>query len=437
MKTKKKRLNDVKHGDIIATPVIYNGAIIVSKNTPIDDKVLERLQEAKIKTVKIQVEEEKAETNTAVDRLKNRYLDFNDQSSPSEVMAVIRQLASSDHPEFLDLIRLGFKKFKDDMIINEMIVQLKKYTPDRELLEYIYKYLFSDNRNIFQSALFILENNRENIMSVPYILKVYSMKEDDFYRDRIVSFFRRYDSNRLNSIFKKIFDSSNDRQVKNAIRDIVNMIKEPVSEKIIPLRDMEIPEYSMKSRVDSIVYYKATDLAIKDIDEAAEIFRQNYDYAANEIKDIYDRVTKGKTADVNAMKSIVSTLIDEIFYNKDMVSRMRTIFDGETYLYGHSLNVCILSVLTAIFLEYPSNKVAELGIAALMADVGMIRVKNTVWKEPRKLSHDEIEVIKYHIFDGLDTLKNSDDLKDVIATVALQHHEREDGTGYLGLRSSD
>jgi HD-GYP domain-containing protein (c-di-GMP phosphodiesterase class II) len=88
-------------------------------------------------------------------------------------------------------------------------------------------------------------------------------------------------------------------------------------------------------------------------------------------------------------------------------------------------------VLTGLFLDYNPNKIAELGISAMLADVGMMNVPGKIWEESRILTPEEKEIVGVHIFEGFDLLHSTEDLKDIIATVSLQHHERLDGSGYL------
>ncbi|MFA7577420.1 MAG: hypothetical protein WC002_05060, partial [Candidatus Muiribacteriota bacterium] len=196
MKIVAKKTSNLKKGDVVAVPVLYNGAIIVSKNAVIDDNIIQRLKESKIPGVKIKVEENTTPAKSEVvqqkdnivqksvdnsdmqNKLKNKFLNFQIISDTKEVIYTIRQLSEYNHPEFLDLIKLGFKKFADPLIHNELLIQLKKFKPDREIYQILHNFLFSAEKQLVLSSLFIIEKIPEKTESFPYILRLLGQTKD-------------------------------------------------------------------------------------------------------------------------------------------------------------------------------------------------------------------------------------------------------------------
>ncbi len=78
------------------------------------------------------------------------------------------------------------------------------------------------------------------------------------------------------------------------------------------------------------------------------------------------------------------------------------------------------------------EKLAELlRLASPMHDVGKIGIPDAILNKPGELDDDEFEIIKTHTTIGHDILKGSkQDILKTAAIIALQHHERWDGTGY-------
>jgi HD-GYP domain-containing protein (c-di-GMP phosphodiesterase class II) len=72
---------------------------------------------------------------------------------------------------------------------------------------------------------------------------------------------------------------------------------------------------------------------------------------------------------------------------------------------------------------------AELGVAALLHDVGKMRVPDTILNKPGKLTPGEREVIAQHPILGAEALTRVAGLE-VVATLVRYHHERWDGSGY-------
>jgi HD-GYP domain-containing protein (c-di-GMP phosphodiesterase class II) len=74
-----------------------------------------------------------------------------------------------------------------------------------------------------------------------------------------------------------------------------------------------------------------------------------------------------------------------------------------------------------------------LRMAAMLHDVGKIAISDLILKKPARLTMDEFEIMKSHTYLGSRLFKGmQSDFEEVAAEVALNHHERWDGTGYPG-----
>jgi HD-GYP domain-containing protein (c-di-GMP phosphodiesterase class II) len=72
-------------------------------------------------------------------------------------------------------------------------------------------------------------------------------------------------------------------------------------------------------------------------------------------------------------------------------------------------------------------------IAAMLHDLGKIAISDLILKKPGGLEHDEFDTMKYHTIFGARLFENPNSDLDVIsAEIALNHHERWDGSGYPG-----
>jgi HD-GYP domain-containing protein (c-di-GMP phosphodiesterase class II) len=74
-----------------------------------------------------------------------------------------------------------------------------------------------------------------------------------------------------------------------------------------------------------------------------------------------------------------------------------------------------------------------LRMAAMLHDVGKVAISDLILKKPARLTRDEYEIMKSHTFLGARLFLNLQSEFDEIALeVALNHHEKWDGTGYPG-----
>ncbi len=95
----------------------------------------------------------------------------------------------------------------------------------------------------------------------------------------------------------------------------------------------------------------------------------------------------------------------------------------------NAINVCIYSIKLAILQGYSQKEMIELGLGALLHDVGNIRIPPKLLLSTTELTPSEYAEIKRHTEIGFHMLKKTG-IPLLAATCALQHHERLDGSGY-------
>jgi putative nucleotidyltransferase with HDIG domain len=101
----------------------------------------------------------------------------------------------------------------------------------------------------------------------------------------------------------------------------------------------------------------------------------------------------------------------------------------DPYTQGHQLRVAKLCGQLTREMGLPDRDVAGIEIAALVHDIGKLSVPAEILTKPGKLSDKEFALIKDHSQAGYDILKGID-FGWPVADIALQHHERMDGSGY-------
>lgn len=102
----------------------------------------------------------------------------------------------------------------------------------------------------------------------------------------------------------------------------------------------------------------------------------------------------------------------------------------EDFTASHSINTMIYALKIGIGLEYPPDRLLDLGLAALLHDVGMFSVPDTILRKPGALTENETSVIRRHPETGRDLLAPWASQCPCLNRVAWEHHERQDGSGY-------
>ena len=187
---------------------------------------------------------------------------------------------------------------------------------------------------------------------------------------------------------------------------------------IAKLRDMGI----------SILYIeddRFDDVIIEDV-----ISEANRREAMGILEKSMRSVRLGKDLDEFQIKKIISKIVEEILFKKDILMSMMDMRTFDNQMFAHSVNVCVLSIVLgkAMFLE--REKLETLAIGAMLHDIGKVQMDPKLFKEAINLTPEEGELLKTHTILGFEELRKRKDLSLVIAHIAFQHHEHMNGTGY-------
>jgi putative nucleotidyltransferase with HDIG domain len=101
----------------------------------------------------------------------------------------------------------------------------------------------------------------------------------------------------------------------------------------------------------------------------------------------------------------------------------------DPYTAGHQRRTAHLASAIARRLQLPEARIEGLNLAAVVHDIGKIKVPTEILCKPGRLHALEYGLIQQHPQTGYEILKTID-FPWPIATMVLQHHERLDGSGY-------
>ncbi len=109
----------------------------------------------------------------------------------------------------------------------------------------------------------------------------------------------------------------------------------------------------------------------------------------------------------------------------------------DPYTSGHQKRVAYLAIKIAEKLKLDNKKIKILKTAAIIHDIGKINIPTSILSKTGKLMYIEYNMIKTHPQVGFDIVKNIE-FYHPVARIILQHHERENGSGYPnGLKGRD
>lgn len=138
----------------------------------------------------------------------------------------------------------------------------------------------------------------------------------------------------------------------------------------------------------------------------------------------------GKVVDTKKAKLLVAELASNIVENLDASMWLTQLKKRDEYTAIHSLNVCVLSLTFGRALGLKIDELNELGLGALLHDIGKMQVPLEILNKPGKLSKEEFEVMKTHPQKGYELLLNDNNLSADVLAIVKSHHERLSGNGY-------
>lgn len=163
------------------------------------------------------------------------------------------------------------------------------------------------------------------------------------------------------------------------------------------------------------------DRLVKEIHRQEKIMsrsdkRQKYEY---------DELQR-RLQEVEALQKEIEETQKEVVFTLGAIGESRSKETG-----NHVRRVAEYSYLLATYYGLNAQEAALLKQASPMHDIGKIAIPDAILNKPSRLTDAEFSIMKAHAHLGYEMLKHSHrPLLKMAATVAYEHHEKWDGSGY-------
>ena len=191
------------------------------------------------------------------------------------------------------------------------------------------------------------------------------------------------------------------------------------------LRFSTLKEFGASSGLD-------TPPAQKDTEYLKKLHSTIVDY----LEEVRRQVKNDEHFDIKPAVDIINLIIDtpdliEKFYRSTALSRVLSHdYNEEKYLILHLTNVLTYALKIGTGLKYSREELFELGLSALLYDVGLFKTPKSIMGKKEKLTEAELGVIKKHTEIGKNILSRFQAEHPMLPRVAHEHRERENGDGY-------
>lgn len=188
--------------------------------------------------------------------------------------------------------------------------------------------------------------------------------------------------------------------------------------------------YINKLKELGVLYVYLEDERLDDVDVEDEKLTELKQTAMKSISKIFPSLSGGNMRDFRESIKTVGDMIDYIVEMGDVNKSLYDIQTYDNYTFVHSIDTCIMASFLGMTVGIDRNSLEELGMGAVLHDIGKTMVPIEILNKRTKLTDEEFSEIKKHPVYGVEILKKIYSISDCIIKIVAQHHERFDGCGY-------
>lgn len=180
-----------------------------------------------------------------------------------------------------------------------------------------------------------------------------------------------------------------------------------------------------------------TEKVFRPLTRELKVARTIHDEALVLARRIFDGVGSGAPLHSPAARKVVADLLSSITRSPEanlLLAQMRRF---ENDLMVHAINVCVLALVVAT-MERLDNNLTALGMGAMLHDVGKSRLPRNLLRKAGAYTEQERRLMERHPTLGATILRQGENIPELAQTIAIEHHERIDGSGYpYGIRGAE
>lgn len=155
------------------------------------------------------------------------------------------------------------------------------------------------------------------------------------------------------------------------------------------------------------------------------------------LKAVYQNLTPFKQLNMSELEDMIARFIATIGREISILKLLSPVKSYSNYTYVHSINVSILSLFQAEALGITGKLLHDIGLAALLHDVGKLFIPQDILEKKGALDENEFAAMSRHPALGTAYLARISGIARIVPIVAFEHHRKYDGTGYPKLKMGE
>lgn len=168
--------------------------------------------------------------------------------------------------------------------------------------------------------------------------------------------------------------------------------------------------------------------------ESAQILEDISSEELARVMEVYEAVKQNRRLKVVGLSEIITGFINIFASYADPLLTLVPLRNMDEYTFTHSLNVCLLNLAQATALGIEGQLLHDIGLSAMLHDVGKLFIPEEILNKPGKLDQKEWLLIQEHPVRGAEYLLDTPGVPRMAVINAYEHHLRYDKRGYPGVK---
>jgi HD-GYP domain-containing protein (c-di-GMP phosphodiesterase class II) len=168
-------------------------------------------------------------------------------------------------------------------------------------------------------------------------------------------------------------------------------------------------------------------------EDPREIGKKVFFETIGTIKEVITNIKGKQQSDIRKLKRLAQKAVHLVVEDESILLGMTTIKNYDEYTFNHSVNVSIYSLAMGKRLGFSKKTLTELGITALLHDIGKSKIPREILNKPASLDEEEWLLMKRHPLMGVEIVLNLKQLGEINPRMVIgifDHHLQCDLSGY-------
>jgi HD-GYP domain-containing protein (c-di-GMP phosphodiesterase class II) len=175
----------------------------------------------------------------------------------------------------------------------------------------------------------------------------------------------------------------------------------------------------------TVIYKEVTP-----VEQELVVAREVYSAVEHSVQTSLESVRTTGELDPKPLTNAVSSMTRSIERNPDAMMLLFRIKEKGGEELNRAVDTSIHMTTFGRFLQFPGERLELLGLAGLLLDIGKLKLPDAILQKKDALTAEDYERTKAHVMHSVEIIRAAAGLPKGLDEIVLQHHERQDGSGY-------